>query len=163
MHNKVVHTLARALVQSGWTAVRFNFRGVGASEGAHDEGHGEVDDLLAVVRQAAPEGPLALAGFSFGTAVVSNALTRLWPMRDIAKIVLVGTAVSRFSVARFPAELADRILVLHGERDETVPLAQVFAWARDQGLLVSVVPGGEHFFHGQLPLLKSAVNRHLRC
>ena len=74
MENKVVQTMARAFVQSGWTAVRFNFRGVGASQGQHDEGRGEVDDMLAVVSLAAPEGPLALAGFSFGSHVASRAL-----------------------------------------------------------------------------------------
>ena len=74
MDNKVVQTLARAFVQCGWTAVRFNFRGVGTSEGAHDEGVGETDDLLEVVRSFAPHGPLALGGFSFGSYVTVRAL-----------------------------------------------------------------------------------------
>src|SRR6476619_4648138 len=60
MDNKVVQTLARAFVQCGWTAMRFNFRGAGATEGAHDNGIGETDDLLEVVRSFAPQGPLAL-------------------------------------------------------------------------------------------------------
>jgi alpha/beta superfamily hydrolase len=142
--------------------VRFNFRGVGASGGQHDEGRGEVDDMLAVVQGAAPAGPLALAGFSFGAYVTSRVLETLWSRRAIEKIVLVGTAVTRFDVASVPAEAHDRTLVLHGEHDDTVALSAVLDWARPQSLPVTVVPGGEHFFHGQLPLLKSLVARHLR-
>jgi alpha/beta superfamily hydrolase len=162
MDNKVVQTLARAFVQSGWTALRFNFRGVGASAGTHDEGRGETDDLLALVAEQAPEGPLALAGFSFGSFVASRALQTLWPARSIDKIVLVGTAAARFEVATLPPESHDRTLVVHGEMDDTVPLQAVLDWARPQSLPVTVVPGGEHFFHGQLPLLKNLVLRHLR-
>ena len=162
MDNKVVQTLARAFVQSGWTALRFNFRGVGASAGAHDEGRGETDDMLALVRSQAPEGPLAMAGFSFGSFVASRALQSLWPARTVEKIVLVGTAAARFEVAALPPESHDRTLVIHGELDETVPLQAVFDWARPQSLPVTVVPGCEHFFHGQLPLLKNLVLRHLR-
>lgn len=162
MDNKVVQTLARAFVQCGWRAVRFNFRGVGASQGAHDEGRGEVDDFLAVVQQCAPEGPLALAGFSFGSFVMSQALQTLWPTRSVEKLVFVGTAVSRFQVATLPPEAHERALVVHGELDDTVPLSDVMNWARPQVLPVTVVPGGSHFFHGQLPLLKNLVVRHLR-
>jgi alpha/beta superfamily hydrolase len=162
MDNKVVQTLARAFVQSGWTALRFNFRGVGASAGTHDEGRGETDDLLALVAAQAPEGPLALAGFSFGSFVASRALQTLWPARSLEKIVLVGTAAARFDVATLPPDAHDRTLVIHGEMDDTVPLQAVLDWARPQSLPVTVVPGGEHFFHGQLPLLKNLVLRHLR-
>ena len=160
--NKVVQTLARAFVQSGWTAVRFNFRGVGASAGGHDEGRGELEDLLAVVEQVAPTGPLALAGFSFGAFVTSHALAALWPQRSIEQVVLVGTAASRFSVAPLPPEAHLRSLVVHGEQDDTVPLSAVLDWARPQALPITVVPGGGHFFHGQLPLLKNLVLRHLQ-
>jgi alpha/beta superfamily hydrolase len=162
MDNKVVQTLARAFVQAGWTALRFNFRGVGASAGQHDEGRGETDDFLALVADQAPEGALALAGFSFGSFVASRALQKLWPDRSIEKVVLVGTAASRFDVATLPPESHDRTLVIHGEHDETVPLQSVLDWARPQSLPVTVIPGGEHFFHGQLPLLKNLVVRHLR-
>lgn len=161
MDNKVVQTLARAFVQCGWRAVRFNFRGVGATAGAHDEGRGEMQDLLAVVQQCAPEGPLALAGFSFGSFVMSQALMSLWPQRQIEKLVFVGTAASRFQVATLPPEVHERTLVVHGEHDDTVPLSSVMDWARPQVLPVTVIPGGSHFFHGQLPLLKNLVVRHL--
>ena len=166
MDNKVVQTLARAFVACGWTAVRFNFRGVGGTAGVHDEGRGELEDLLAVVLQVAPEGPgavpIALAGFSFGAFVTSHALARLWGERAVEHAVLVGTAASRFNVADVPAEAHLRTLVVHGEADDTVPLSAVMDWARPQTLPVTVVPGGGHFFHGQLPLLKGLVMRHLQ-
>jgi alpha/beta superfamily hydrolase len=162
MDNKVVQTMARAFVQAGWTALRFNFRGVGASQGQHDEGRGELDDTLALIAAEAPEGPLALAGFSFGSYVASQAAQALWSSRSIEKIVLVGTAASRFEVATLPPEAHELTLVVHGELDDTVPLESVMDWARPQSLPVTVVPGGGHFFHGQLPLLKSLVARHLR-
>ena len=164
MDNKVVQTLARAFVQCGWTAVRFNFRGVGATAGVYDEGQGELQDLLAVVEQVAPAAAgqrIALAGFSFGAFVTSHALAALWGQRSIEQVVLVGTAASRFDVAPVPPEAHQRTLVVHGEQDDTVPLASVMDWARPQILPVTVVPGGGHFFHGQLPLLKNLVVRHL--
>jgi len=163
MDNKVVQTLARAFVASGWTSVRFNFRGVGASEGVHDEGRGELEDMLNVVGQLAPEGPLAIAGFSFGAFVASGAVSRLWGERDVRQIVLVGTAAARNVVAPLPVEARERALVIHGEADDAVALSAVMDWARPQSLPVTVIPGGGHFFHGQLPLLKSLVARHLRA
>ena len=163
MDNKVVQTLARAFVACGWTAVRFNFRGVGGSEGAHDEGRGEREDMLKVIEQVAPDGPLAIAGFSFGAFVASCTAEPLWDRRDIRHLVLVGTAAARFSVAAIPPEAHERTLVVHGEQDDTVPLAAAMDWARPQSLPVTVVPGGGHFFHGQLPLLKGLVVRHLRA
>lgn len=164
MDNKVVQTLARAFVQCGWRAVRFNFRGVGATEGTHDAGRGELDDLMAMIDHAtagSPTAPLALAGFSFGSFVVSHAVAALGPQRAPERLVLIGTAASRFTVAPVPHELHSRTLVVHGEHDDTVPLADVMNWARPQTLPVTVVPGGSHFFHGQLPLLRNLVARHL--
>lgn len=156
MDNKVVQTLARACVQMGWRSVRFNFRGVGASAGAWDEGRGEIEDALAVVaamRQG--DEPLLLGGFSFGGFVASHVAQRVQPAPQ--RLVLVGPATSRFDVAAVPADT----LVVHGEQDEVVPLSATMDWARPQSLPVVVVPGGGHFFHGQLPLLKSIVLRHL--
>jgi alpha/beta superfamily hydrolase len=161
MDNKVVQTLARAFVQCGWTVARFNFRGVGATEGAHDAGAGEARDFLAVVEQVASTGALAIAGFSFGSFVASHAIAALWEQRAIEKIVFVGTATERLAVANLPPSLHHTTLVVHGEQDDTVSLASVMDWARPQSLPVTVVPGGGHFFHGQLPLLKSLVVRHV--
>ena len=162
LSNKVVQTLAKAFVQCGWSAVRFNFRGVGSSAGVYDEGRGELDDLLSVVDALAPQR-LSLAGFSFGAFVTSHAIQRLHPVRPLEQLVLVGTAASRFQVAPIPQELHLRTLVVHGEVDDTVPLASVMDWARPPSLPVLVVPAGGHFFHGQLPLLRELVARHLRA
>jgi uncharacterized protein len=165
MDNKVVQTMARAFVQTGWTSVRFNFRGVGGTAGTHDEGRGELDDFMAVVAHArslpAGQAGLALAGFSFGAYVTTHAVARLSGVAAIEQLVLVGTSVSRTPAAPIDAELHLRTLVIHGEEDDTVLLKDVLDWARPQALPVTVVPGGGHFFHGQLPLLKGLVARHL--
>jgi alpha/beta superfamily hydrolase len=154
LDNKVVVTLARAFVQCGWRAARFNYRGVGGSAGRWDEGRGEIDDALAVAAALREPGQaLALAGFSFGGYVASHAAAALHPER----LVLVGPATATFAVAPVPAGT----LVIHGQADDVVPLAATLDWARPQALPVVVVPGGGHFFHGQLSLLKSLVVRHL--
>ena len=154
MDNKVVQTLARAFVQLGYTAVRFNFRGIGASQGVWDDGRGEVGDAVSVVSAHRTGQPLVMAGFSFGGAMASQAAARLAAAGDAAeRIVLVGPAVKSFEVATVPADT----LVIHGEKDDVVLLSDVFDWARPQGLPVTVLPGAGHFFHGQLPVLKQIV------
>lgn len=158
LDNKVVQTLARAFLQLGYRAVRFNFRGVGASAGHWDEGLGEVDDALAVIaaeRAAHPGLPLALGGFSFGGYVAAQAAHLLRAAgQPVQRLVLVGPATSRFAM---PASVAPDTVVIHGESDDVVPLSATLDWARPQVLPVIVLPGVGHFFHGQLPLLKSQV------
>jgi uncharacterized protein len=152
LDNKVVHTLARTFHSLGYAAVRFNCRGVGRSEGAFDHGLGEVDDAraaLAHARQRLGALPLALAGFSFGSFIVS----KLAQTEAAERLVLVGPAVGRFDVAAVPADT----IVVHGEEDDVVPLAAVLAWARPQELPVVVFPGCGHFFHGRLPRLSQVV------
>lgn len=159
MDNKVVQTLARAFVQLGWRVVRFNFRGVGRSAGTWDEGRGEVDDALAVIRaHRHPAQPLVLGGFSFGGYVASQAAARLADDERATRLVLVGPATGNFEVAPVPPDT----LVIHGEADEIVPLQATLDWARPQSLPVLVIPGVGHFFHGQLALLKSVVLREFR-
>lgn len=154
LENKIVQTLARTFVALGYTAVRFNFRGIGASAGHWDHGLGEVDDALAVIHACRGLGqPLVLGGFSFGGYVASQAAARLPAGEHAERLVLVGPAVQTFDMAPVPAGT----LVVHGEADEVVPLAAVFDWARPQALPVTVVPGAGHFFHGQLTLLKHIV------
>ncbi|MFT3818141.1 MAG: alpha/beta fold hydrolase [Rubrivivax sp.] len=155
MDNKVVQTLARAAVQVGFRAVRFNFRGVGGSAGAWDQGRGEVDDALAVIQALRdPALPLALGGFSFGGAIATQAAARLAAAAaPPQRLVLVAPAV-----VNFPAQpVSQDTLLIHGEADDVVPLAAVLDWARPQALPVTVVPGTGHFFHGQLALLKQIV------
>jgi hypothetical protein len=152
--NKVVTTLAKVLFSLGYVAARPNFRGVGASDGHHDEGLGETDDLVAVavhMRGKFGDLPLVLAGFSFGSFVQMRVAKRLPPQR----MVLVGSAVNRFPAETVPPDT----LVIHGEEDDVVPLAAVLDWARPQGLPVVVVPGVGHFFHGRLNLLADIVVR----
>ncbi len=148
LDNKVAQTLARAFVELGYAAWRPNFRGVGQSEGGHDEGRGELEDLLAVLAHAGARRP-ALAGFSFGAAIVAQAAQRT----ESERLVLVGLAVNRLPVPKVAADT----LVIHGEEDSTVPLAEVFAWARPQDLPVVVIPGADHFFHRRLNLLRAIV------
>lgn len=156
LDNKVVQTVARAFVQLGYRAVRFNFRGIGQSQGVWDEGRGEIDDALAVIAALREPGlPLLLAGFSFGGYVASQAAQRLPEDQRAERLLLVGPATSRFDTATVPADT----VVIHGEVDDVVPLQAVLDWARPQVLPITVVPGVGHFFHGQLPLLKSLVLR----
>ena len=155
--NKVVTTLAKAFYALGHVAARPNFRGVGATQGSHDGGRGEADDLVAVaahLKREYGELPLVLAGFSFGSFVQTLVAKRL----KAERLVLVGPAVNRFPAETVPADT----LVIHGEHDDVVPLAAVLDWARPQGLAVVVVPGGEHFFHGRLNSLSDIVIRAFR-
>ena len=157
LDNKVVQTLAKTFVELGYVSLRPNFRGVGASEGAHDEGRGETEDLLSVVARARKDFgdlPLVLAGFSFGAAVQTQVAQRTHP----ARVVLVGVAVGRFPSETVPPDS----IVIHGERDDTVPLSKVLDWARPQDLPVVVVPGADHFFHLRLHLIKSIVKNSWR-
>ena len=156
MDNKVVQTVARAVVAVGWRAVRFNFRGIGGSAGAWDEGVGEIDDALAVV-EAFREPAFMLAGFSFGAYVASHAAARLAADARTQRMVLVGPSTQRQQMPDVPADT----LVIHGETDDVVPLEATLAWARPQSLPVIVFPGVGHFFHGQLGLLKSVIVREL--
>jgi alpha/beta superfamily hydrolase len=157
LDNKVVQTLSRAFVQLGYRALRFNFRGVGASAGTWAEGPGEVADAVAVVAAMRErDEALVLAGFSFGAYVATQAASRVADAAAASaaqRLVLVGTAAGRFDVAEVPKGT----LVIHGESDDVVPLQAVFDWARPQSLPVTVIPGAGHFFHGQLTLLKSLV------
>jgi len=152
LDNKVVQTLARTFVELGYVSLRPNFRGVGASEGAHDEGRGETEDLLRVIAHAKEtfgDLPLVLTGFSFGAAVQTQVSQRIRPER----VVLVGVAVGRFPSETVPPDT----LVIHGEVDETIPLAKVLDWARPQELPVVVIPGADHFFHLRLNIIKNIV------
>jgi uncharacterized protein len=148
LDNKVVQTLARAFVELGYEAWRPNFRGVGGTEGTHDQGRGELEDLAAIVAHLRPQR-LVLAGFSFGAGLQVQLATRV----KADKLVVVGVAVTRFQLPAAPRGT----LVIHGELDETVPLAAVLDWARPQELPVVVVPGAEHFFHRKLNVLRDIV------
>jgi uncharacterized protein len=148
LDNKVAQTLARTFVDLGYETWRPNFRGVGETEGKHDEGRGELDDLEIVFNQIRNK-PIVLAGFSFGAAMQAKLAQRVASER----IVLVGVAVVNIQVPPVPAGT----LVIHGELDTTIPLAAVLDWARPQHLEVAVVPGADHFFHRKLQELRDLV------
>jgi alpha/beta superfamily hydrolase len=152
MDNKVVQTLAKTFVGLGYASVRFNFRGVAGSAGVFDDGGGETDDALAALahaRTAYGELPVVLAGFSFGTFIQ----TRVAQQVTAERMVLIAPAVARFRTGEVPADT----VVIHGEEDDVVVLADVFAWARPQQLPIVVFPGCGHFFHGRLPQLTRVI------
>lgn len=157
LDNKVIQTLARAMVQLGVASLRFNYRGVGRSEGSWDEGVGEVADAHAVLAWGAahfPQGmPWVLGGFSFGGYVAAQCLHERPLGLAPARLLLVAPSTEKQSVPAVPAHTA----VIHGESDDIVPLSATMDWARPQALPVMVIPGGGHFFHGQLPLLRQLV------
>jgi uncharacterized protein len=153
LDNKVVQTLARAFVDLGYEAWRPNFRGVGATEGVHDEGRGELEDLAAVLKSIRTE-KFVLAGFSFGASVVARLAEREKP----EWLVLVGIGVTRLAAPPVPVGT----LVIHGENDDTVPLAAVLDWARPQELPVVLIPGADHFFHRKLHVLRRIVQANWR-
>jgi len=160
LDNKVAQTLARTFTELGYIAVRPNFRGVGASEGEHDHGDGETDDLVHVIDWALGRfGPLAvaLAGFSFGAYVQTRVAKRV----QAERLALVGVPdglVAGGRTYRTEPVPADTI-VIHGELDETAPLANVLGWARPQELPIVVVPGADHFFHRRLHLIRDIIKR----
>jgi hypothetical protein len=161
MQNKVVHTLARAAQDQRVSSVRFNFRGVGASVGAHDDGAGESDDAAAVAdwakRKLGAERLWSL-GFSFGGFVAY----RLATLRDAAALVTVAPPVRRFDFTVLPVPRCPW-LVAQGDADELVDHEAVLAWTRsiDPPPVVRIVPGAEHFFHGRLTMLRSLVGEWL--
>ena len=157
LENKVVQTLASTFAELDCVALRMNFRGVGESQGKHDEGNGETDDMLFLADYAKREFgevPIFLAGFSFGGFVQTRVATKL----DISKLVLIAPAAGRFDVA----EVKPDTLVIHGEQDDTVPLKAVMDWARPQNLPIVVIPGADHFFHKRLHLIKQLVSQACR-
>jgi alpha/beta superfamily hydrolase len=158
LENKVVQTLAKVFVELGYIAVRPNFRGVGQSEGEYDHGEGESGDLVEIAGQARErfgELPVVLAGFSFGAYVQTHVANRLAPER----VVLVAPASGFVAGGRsYSAEsVPPDTIVIHGERDQTVPLANVLDWVRPLDLPVVLVPDADHFFHRRLHLIKSIV------
>jgi alpha/beta superfamily hydrolase len=154
MENKVVQTLAKTFTELNYIAVRFNFRGIGKSTGSFDEGMGETEDAIAVLKyvfEQMGQLPVVLAGFSFGCYVQTRVAERMQAKR----LVLIAPAVKRFAVGNVPANT----LIVHGEQDDVVPLVDVFDWARPQQLPIVVLPGVGHYFHGRLVQLQEIVTK----
>jgi alpha/beta superfamily hydrolase len=159
MENKVTQTLARTFVTLGYATARFNFRGVGQSEGVHDRGNGEVDDMarmLNYMQGQYPGLPVALSGFSFGTFVQAQLHARLVSEgrgEAIERLVLVGCAAGKWPMPDVPEDT----ILIHGEQDDTITLQMVFDWARPLEIPVIVIPGADHFFHKRLNPIKNLV------
>ncbi|MBQ5950411.1 alpha/beta hydrolase [Massilia sp. ST3] len=157
MENKVAQTLARTFVNMGYAAARFNFRGVGESEGVHDDGKGEVDDMAimyAHMRERYPDLPVTLTGFSFGTFVQAQFQQRLTAEdRPAERLVLVGAAAGKWPMPPVPQDT----ILIHGELDDTITLQEVYDWARPLDIPVIVIPGADHFFHRKLGHIKNLV------
>ncbi len=164
MENKVATTLAKTFTELGCVTLRFNFRGVGASEGEFTGGDGELQDMIAVVRYAqdhfGEDLPLILSGFSFGGYIATRAANQLHPKH----LVLAGPAVGRFASTTelkvVAPVVAPNTLVIHGEQDEVVALGEVLDWARPQHLPIVVLPEAGHYFHGRLAQLRKIVRKH---
>ena len=165
MDNKVTTTLSRACASAGCAVVRFNYRGVGRSEGVFDHARGEVDDAQAALAwlqsQFDPKLPLILCGFSFGTAVAAQLAQRL---QKSNKVQLLGMVLAGAAVQRFASDIVvdpDTTLMIHGELDDTVPLTETLAWAASLSLPISVIPRADHFFNRQLIPLRRLALRHV--
>jgi alpha/beta superfamily hydrolase len=162
MTNKVVHMLAKSFNELGVPAIRFNFRGVGRSDGAFDDGRGETLDALAVIRAAQERfagSTLWLGGFSFGGAVALKAAAQVQPER----IVTVAPAIKRVDLTRIPMPSVPWLLV-QGDNDELVNAQEVQAWAATltPPPQVAVLAGVDHFFHGRLNDLRDTVVQWVR-
>jgi len=162
MDNKVVHTLFTALLKLEFITVKFNFRGVGRSEGSFGQGVGETEDVIAVTQAIRnqfshqfPEIPLLLAGFSFGGAVQLHAAEKLAP----EFLLLVAPSVANLRAPPVP-ETTQYALIIHGDKDDVILPEAVLGWAEPAAQPVLIVPGAEHFFHGKLALLKRLVFDH---
>jgi len=174
MDNKVAQTMARTFNQLGYVSVRPNFRGVGGSAGVHDDGVGELDDLLHITDwmrtpsswtsfeftqqqswvSSANSLPLVVSGFSFGSFVGSHLVQRLADLgRPAERLVMIGSAAGKWELAPVPADT----ILIHGELDETITLGAVLDWARPQELTVQVVPGADHFFHRRLHCIRNII------
>jgi uncharacterized protein len=158
MDNKVVQTLAQTAYRLGLVAVRPNFRGVGKSDGQYDKGQGEVEDMMDIVRfvMGHYEGlPIFLAGFSFG-AYVQHRVAQQVPHE---KLLLIAPAVNLYEFQPVPSTT----LIIHGDRDELVPLVETKRFAEASGASFSIIAGADHFFHKKLKELSARVEEAWRC
>ena len=157
MENKVVQTIDRAFVGLGYAVARMNFRGVGKSEGVHDEGRGETDDmalLLAHMKQQYPSLPVVLGGFSFGTFVQAQLQLRMAEQGEPpSRMILVSVTAGKWD----PPSVPENTILIHGEKDDVVLLPNVLDWARPQDLPVIVIPDCDHLFNRKLHHLRNIV------
>ncbi len=159
MDNKVVHTLFSTLLELDFITAKFNFRGVGQSEGHFDHGAGEIKDVVTVTQtirdqfsNQVADIPLLLAGFSFGGAIQLHVSEQLAP----EFLVLVAPSVVNLKAPPVP-KTTKYALIIQGDQDDIVLPAEVLAWATPTSQPVVFIPGAEHFFHGKLAILKQVI------
>ena len=162
MHNKVAHTLARSFVRSDFATLRFNFRGTEGSEGNFDDGVGEYDDALAALdwmRGRYPDVPLWLGGFSFGAAIVIRAAVAI----EVRGLISVAPAINRFT-GNLEGQPRCPWLIIQGDEDELVDVEETIEWVNslEPGPELIVMLGAEHFFHGRLNDLRTAIMEFVR-
>ncbi|MBO7081643.1 MAG: alpha/beta hydrolase [Neisseriaceae bacterium] len=160
--NKVIQTAAKTLCQQDYLCILPNLRGVGESDGSHDKGIGETDDVMSIVHYAKKAYPdlshhLLLGGFSFGGYVACRATVSVLPQ----KLLLIGAAVGRYTEPAPPIPDGVSTLFIQGAEDEVIPLSQVLEWCAPQDLPIVLIPKASHFFHGQLHNLAQAIERFL--
>ncbi|TCB65933.1 alpha/beta hydrolase [Acinetobacter sp. ANC 4178] len=164
--HKVPALLAQILVENGCVVYRPSFRGSGQSEGVHNEGHGETDDVLKVIHHARLQHvglPFYAGGFSFGAHVMAKCYDALPSELRSIQTILCGLPTATVAGVRHyqTPDLKGDILFIHGEADEVTLLSDMIAWAKPQRHLVTVLPGANHFFTGYLKQLRIAISRFL--
>ncbi len=177
MDNKVVKTMVRSLTDLNYAALRFNFRGVGNSTGVHDNGIGETQDALFVLKyfiqhiytDMQEQGyifyeqenyPIILGGFSFGSFIAANLFHELQKYNlqaRVQKMIMIGTAAGKWNIPSVP----NNSIVIHGDEDEVIPLADTMSWAKKYDLPLTVIPNCGHFFHGKLIELKELIKKNI--
>lgn len=159
MDNKVVHTLFTTLLELEFITAKFNFRGVGQSEGHFDHGVGEIEDVVKVTQtirdqfsNQVTDIPLLLAGFSFGGAIQLHVAGQLAP----EFLILVAPSVVNLKAPPVP-QTAQFALIIQGDKDEIILPEAVLTWAAPASQPIVFIPGAEHFFHGKLAILKQLI------
>ena len=157
--NKVIQTVAKSLSKQGYHCYLPNLRGVGNSDGQHDFGRGEIDDVVTVANWAQAQHAdcpaLTVAGFSFGGFVSANAAQHL----DIDHLILLAPAVRKYDFHAQAVPHPERVLIIHGNADDVVALEDSYAWGLPQGICTLVMPEAGHFFHGRLIELGKLIDR----
>ncbi|MBD0158751.1 hydrolase, partial [Acinetobacter baumannii] len=162
--HKVPALLTQIFNEYGCIVYRPSFRGLGGSEGVHDEGHGETEDILAViehVRKLHAGLPFYAGGFSFGSHVLAKCHAQLSPELQPVQLILCGLPTATVVGLRHykTPEIQGDILLIHGEQDDITLLSDAIEWAKPQKHPITILPGANHFFTGYLKQLRQIITR----
>jgi len=166
MDNKVVTTIVRAFQTLGLKTIRFNFRGIGKSEGSYSQGIGEVEDLESIIRwvkENHPNDRIYLAGFSFGSYIATKYASET--KIDIAALLTVAPAITHFDFLSLPVPPCPWVII-HGSKDELISLSEVKKWVEDTKqkhqrfpIELIIIEEATHFFHGCLVTLRNQIEK----